>query len=116
MIGHSNACLRHDFYANGSSVAVAPGVLIIGIGNLLMGDEGVGIHGLRALEDGPPIPGTELLDGGTGGINLLEAIERAPRIIMIDATRDACPAGTVALLGRPLESSPASATNDYGVR
>ena len=72
-----------------------PAVLIIGVGNLLMGDEGVGIHVLRALEGEPPIPGVQLLDGGTGGINLLEAIARAPIVVMVDATRDGSPAGTI---------------------
>lgn len=70
-------------------------VLVIGVGNLLMGDEGVGIHVLWALEQGPVAPGVQLLDGGTGGINLLESITRAPVVIMLDATRDGQPAGTV---------------------
>jgi hydrogenase maturation protease len=63
-----------------------------------MGDEGVGIHLLRALEHEPPVPGARLLDGGVAGINLLEDIQRARSVIMIDATRDDRPAGTVTLL------------------
>lgn len=97
MIGPADTLLCSGSPATASS-AVAPAVLIIGVGNLLMGDEGVGIHALRALEGESPIAAVGLLDGGTGGINLLEAIERAPRVIMIDATRDGRPAGTVALL------------------
>jgi hydrogenase maturation protease len=73
-------------------------VLILAVGNLLMGDEGVGIHLLRALEHEPPVPGARLLDGGVAGINLLEDIQRARSVIMIDATRDGRPAGTVTLL------------------
>lgn len=73
-------------------------VLILAVGNLLMGDEGVGIHCLRALEHEPPVPGARLLDGGVAGINLLEDIQRARSVIMIDATRDGRPAGTVTLL------------------
>lgn len=73
-------------------------VLILAVGNLLMGDEGVGIHLLRALEHEPPVPGARLLDGGVAGINLLEDIQRARSVIMIDATRDLRPAGTVTLL------------------
>jgi hydrogenase maturation protease len=72
-----------------------PEVLIVGVGNLLMGDEGVGIHVLRALEDEDALPGVQLLDGGTGGINLLEAIALAPVVVMVDATRDGNPAGTI---------------------
>lgn len=73
-------------------------VLILAVGNLLMGDEGVGVHTLRALEHQTPIPGTRLLDGGVAGINLLEDIQRAKVVIMIDATRDGRAAGTITLL------------------
>ncbi len=98
--------------------ASAPRVLIIGVGNLLMGDEGVGIHVMRALEVAPAIPGTVLLDGGTGGINLLEAIERAPRVIMIDATRDGKPAGTVTLLrpDRVADLPHGLSAHDFGLK
>ena len=41
-------------------------LLVLGVGNLLMGDEGVGIHVLRTLERAAAIPGVRLLDGGTG--------------------------------------------------
>jgi hydrogenase maturation protease len=73
-------------------------VLVIGVGNLLMGDEGVGIHVVRALQTQAPLPGVTFLDGGTGGINLLESIQDARSVIMIDATRDGRSAGTVTLL------------------
>jgi len=73
-------------------------VLILAVGNLLMGDEGVGVHTLRALEHEPLVPGARLLDGGVAGVNLLADIQRARAVIMIDATRDGRPAGTVALL------------------
>ena len=96
----------------------APAVLVIGVGNLLMGDEGVGVHILRTLEEGPPIPGVQFLDGGTGGINLLECIARAPAIVMIDATRDGQPAGTITRL-RPAEVADIPrglSAHDFGLR
>lgn len=71
-------------------------VLVLGIGNLLMGDEGVGVHVLRALAASDPIPGSRILDGGTGGVNLLLEFGAAQDIILIDATRDQRPAGTLA--------------------
>lgn len=77
--------------------ASAPTVLVIGVGNLLMGDEGVGIRTLLALERGPALGRAMLLDGGTGGINLLEIIEDAPVVVMIDATRDGRRPGTIQL-------------------
>jgi hydrogenase maturation protease len=63
-----------------------------------MGDEGVGIHVIRELEHESLGEGTRLLDGGTGGINLLVEFEGARDIVMIDATRDGRPAGTITFL------------------
>lgn len=69
--------------------------LVLGLGNILMGDEGVGVHVLRALEKHPLPPGVECLDGGTGGMILLEPMQKAGRIVMIDAAADGNPIGTV---------------------
>lgn len=60
-----------------------------------MGDEGVGVHVVRALERRALFPNVEYLDGGTGGFILLEPMQAAARIIMIDATADESPIGTV---------------------
>lgn len=73
-------------------------VLVLGVGNLLMGDEGVGVHVLRLLENELPIHGVRLLDGGTGGINLLIEFDGVEDIVLIDATRDGKPAGTITYL------------------
>jgi hydrogenase maturation protease len=72
--------------------------LVLGIGNLLMGDEGVGVHALRVLEQEQWPAGVLLVDGGTGGFHLLEYLTRYPRLVMIDATMDGAPAGTVSVL------------------
>ncbi len=80
-----------------SKGSIGSAVLVLGVGNLLMGDEGVGIHTLRALELDPVPDGVRLLDGGTAGINLLEDIQSARVVVMIDATRDGRPAGSIAL-------------------
>jgi hydrogenase maturation protease len=69
--------------------------LILGLGNVIMGDEGVGVHVVRALEKYSLPEGTECLDGGTGGFILLEPLENADHIVLIDATDDGNPVGTV---------------------
>ena len=69
--------------------------LVLGLGNIIMGDEGVGVHIVRALTQHPLPPGVECLDGGTGGFILLEPLQKASRIILIDATDDGQPVGTV---------------------
>jgi hydrogenase maturation protease len=68
---------------------------VLGLGNVLMGDEGIGVHVVRALEQHPLPDNVECLDGGTGGFILLEPLQSADRIILIDAAADGNPPGTV---------------------
>lgn len=73
-------------------------ILVLGIGNVLLGDEGVGVHVIRYLEQ-QQLPGqVDLLDGGTGGFYILSVLETYQTIIMIDATLDDFPAGTVNII------------------
>ena len=73
-------------------------VLVLGIGNVLMGDEGVGVHVIRQL-NGMSLPeGVECLDGGTGSFLLLEPMQQASRVILIDATIDGQSVGTITRL------------------
>jgi hydrogenase maturation protease len=69
--------------------------LVLGLGNVLMGDEGIGVHVVRALEQHALPEGVECLDGGTGGFILLEPLQSADRIVLVDAAADGNPIGTV---------------------
>jgi hydrogenase maturation protease len=62
-------------------------MIVLGIGNLLNSDEGVGVHAVRALQaESDPPPGVEFLDGGTLGLNLLPmAVEVASHLLILDA-------------------------------
>lgn len=71
------------------------GTLVLGLGNVLMGDEGVGVYVVKALEKHTLPVGVELLDGGTGGFTLLGTLQSADRIILVDAAADGNPFGTV---------------------
>ena len=62
-------------------------LMILGVGNLLLQDEGVGVQVIKALEDQTLPEGAELLDGGTLGVDLLAYICEAKRIIVIDAVK-----------------------------
>ncbi len=73
----------------------APSTLILGVGNLLLGDEGVGVHVVRRLEQMPLPVGIECLDGGTGSFQLLDPMLAAEKLVLIDATADGRPAGTL---------------------
>jgi hydrogenase maturation protease len=70
-------------------------ILVLGVGNLLMGDEGVGVHVVRALDSTELPPGARLVDGGTGSVLLLEAMQDASTVILIDASIDGGAPGTV---------------------
>jgi hydrogenase maturation protease len=73
--------------------------LVLGLGNVIMGDEGVGVHVARAVEKELAKQNLqseiECLDGGTGGFVLLEPLQSAERIVLIDAAADGNPPGTV---------------------
>jgi hydrogenase maturation protease len=60
-----------------------------------MSDEGVGVHVVRALEKRALPANVECLDGGTGGFILLDPMQQADHIVMIDAAADGNPVGTV---------------------
>ena len=70
-------------------------VLVLGIGNVLMGDEGVGVHVVRYLERMALPANIQCLDGGTGSFLLLEPMQQASRTILVDATVDGNVPGTV---------------------
>lgn len=99
-------------------VPPSPSILVLGVGNLLMGDEGVGVRAVEFLHrDGVP-RGVTLLDGGTGGFYLLELFQQYDPIIVIDATMDGAPAGTVRVF-RPRFASDFPRTlsaHDIGLR
>ena len=73
-------------------------LLVLGIGNILLGDEGVGIEVIRKLEQLNLPPHVDLLDGGTGGFHLLSYLQEYPEVILIDATLDGNEPGTVRLI------------------
>lgn len=92
--------------------------LILGVGNLLLKDEGVGIHIIRALEKETLSSGIDLMDGGTGGFHLISWLEEYKRIIMIDATLDSNPPGTVRVIYPRYSSDfpPLMSAHEIGLR
>ncbi len=93
-------------------------ILILGIGNYLMGDEGIGVHlaerlGLEVLPEG-----VDVVDGGTGGFHLLEYFESYPNVILVDATLDTNPVGTIRKI-KPkfsMDFPQAMSTHDIGMK
>ena len=93
-------------------------VLIMGIGNYLMGDEGVGVHVAQRLAREVLPEGVDVLDGGTGGFFLMEYFENYPVVILIDATLDDRPTGTIRVIEPRFASDfpRAMSTHDIGLR
>jgi len=60
-------------------------ITLLGIGNILMQDEGVGVHVVRHIQEHYEVPGVELVDGGTSGLSLLPYIENRERLLVVDA-------------------------------
>ncbi|MCG7873260.1 MAG: HyaD/HybD family hydrogenase maturation endopeptidase [Candidatus Thiodiazotropha lotti] len=71
-------------------------VLILGIGNTLLSDEGIGIHLVTAMQQKTgDIPGVTFMDGGTLSFTLAEPIANADGLIVVDAARMKQPPGTL---------------------
>lgn len=61
-------------------------VLVLGLGNPIMGDDGVGIVALEQFRARFEVSeGVELMDGGTWGMNLLPYIESAGKLLLVDS-------------------------------
>jgi hydrogenase maturation protease len=94
-------------------------ILILGIGNYLMGDEGIGVQiANRLLEDDSLPDEVDVLDGGTGGFHLLEYFEQYPNVILIDATLDGNAPGTIRLIKPKFAKDfpQAMSTHDIGLK
>lgn len=95
-----------------------PETLILGVGNYLMGDEGLGVHLARQLKQELEPGLADVIDGGTAGFQLMEYIESYPRVILVDASLDDKPAGAIQLI-RPRFASDfpkAMSTHEIGLK
>jgi hydrogenase maturation protease len=92
--------------------------LVLGVGNLLMGDEGVGVAAIRYLEKKVFAQHAELVDGGTSGFHLLGLFRDRQHIILIDAATDGKTLGTVSLIHPRYASDfpPTLTAHDIGLK
>jgi len=93
-------------------------ILVMGVGNYLMGDEGIGVHIIQEMSKIDLPEYLDILDGGTGGFLLLNCFQAYPIIIFVDATMDGKPAGTISLI-RPRFASDfpsALSVHDVGLK
>src|SRR6266496_5794983 len=75
------------------------GALVLGIGNVLWADEGFGVRAVEALHDTYAFPPeVRLVDGGTQGLYLLNAVMATRRLIIFDAIDYGLRPGTLKVL------------------
>jgi hydrogenase maturation protease len=74
-----------------------PAILVLGIGNVLLGDEGAGVHAMRRLERDCAHPDVHFADGGTLSFTLAALIGTSPALIVLDAAEMKAPPGSVAV-------------------
>ena len=75
------------------------GLLVLGLGNVLLGDDGLGAAAIARIERDYRIPpGVRFEDGGTLGLSLLGLIADSDRVILVDAVRAEAPPGTLVRL------------------
>jgi hydrogenase maturation protease len=76
-------------------------LLILGLGNVLLRDDGAGPAALAALLDAYEVPeDVSVLDGGTLGLGLLPYLEDAAHVVLVDAVNADAPPGTLVRLER----------------
>jgi len=70
--------------------------VVIGVGNAILSDDGVGVHAARLLQGDPRVPASvTILDGGTIGLELLPYASDASRLLLLDAVNSGEAPGTL---------------------
>lgn len=87
--------VEHEIYDKEQSMHCAMQTVILGLGNELLGDEGVGVHAARLLQLEKLSFDTKVIEVGTAILNSMPEWEDADRIIVVDAMKGDEPPGTV---------------------
>jgi hydrogenase maturation protease len=78
---------------------MAPGILVLGLGNILLRDEGLGVRAVERLAAAYDLPGNvEVLDGGTLGLDLLPRLTGMDALLLVDAVKAGGQPGTLVRL------------------
>jgi hydrogenase maturation protease len=76
--------------------------VVLGIGNTILSDEGVGVRAAEALLERYDLPAdVEVIDGGTAGMELLEPLSNLNLLVVLDAVKRGQPAGSIIKLTGP---------------
>jgi hydrogenase maturation protease len=81
--------------SGGGSDAPPRRVVVLGVGNLLLSDEGVGVHVANKLMEMDLPPEVDVVEGGTDGFRLMNVVTGAARLIVVDAVKGGGPPGSI---------------------
>lgn len=81
---------------NNNSDKLPHKIVVLGVGNELLSDEGIGVHVVKALQQENSLPPeVEIMEGGTDGFGLINIITACDRLIVIDSIRGGNQPGTI---------------------
>ena len=84
-----------DEHSDTGEDASSPKTVILGVGNVLLSDEGIGVHVANELFGMELPPGVSVIEGGTDGFSLLNIITEADRLIVVDAVKGGADPGSI---------------------
>jgi hydrogenase maturation protease len=87
--------------------------LVIGVGNLLRTDDGVGIQVIRNLNNF--VPGVDTLDAAMGGVEILEAMRGYDQVIIVDAIESGAEPGTIFRVNLAEGEEPPVISHSHGI-
>jgi len=85
----------HSKPLGGGDNAPPKRTVILGVGNLLLSDEGVGVHVANRLMEMELPPGVEVIEGGTHGFRLMNIVIEADRLVVVDAVKGGASPGSI---------------------
>jgi hydrogenase maturation protease len=79
--------------------AATQNIVVLGVGNTIHSDDGLGVHAMRKLESDRRLPkGITVIDGGTQGLELLSFLHDCSRLLLLDAVDTGAEPGTMVRL------------------
>jgi hydrogenase maturation protease len=81
--------------ASDGSATAPPRLVVIGCGNPARSDDGAGVAVVQQLMRQPPVPGVQLIDAGTAGMDVMFRVRGAEHVVIVDACRSGSEAGAI---------------------
>ena len=91
----SRLMMLSETQQHGSAWTQSYPILVLGLGNILLRDEGIGVRVVEAMGSVNLSPGVEIIDGATAGFDLIDLLADRRKVIVIDAIDGQCEPGTV---------------------